>query len=126
MRLSVIFVAVCMLLIAASGGAVVYFVLGVPQGDAAILAGAVPTALALYNRTATRLRARAQDIREVGDLARAVADVARQVVELGRHAAALEARVERSLQQPRAAPAGAEAPLAAEFEEVGTLVRQLA
>jgi cyclic-di-GMP phosphodiesterase TipF (flagellum assembly factor) len=130
MRLGGIFVAACMMLIAGAVGAVAYFTFGVTLPEAAIVALAMLTTLAIYNAVTRPLRASARAAREIADLGRGIADVAHQVAELGRRLTALEVRVEVQLHRPQPAPAPAPAPavepLAFEFEEVGTLMRQLA
>jgi cyclic-di-GMP phosphodiesterase TipF (flagellum assembly factor) len=126
MRLGSIFVAVCMMLIAGSGGAVAFFAFGATPSTAAAVAVAMLAVLALYNIVATQQRARMTTRREAADLANSVGDVAKHIAELGRRVAALEARVELEVHRPRPAPTPAADPLAFEFEELGTLVRQLA
>ncbi|MDO8876860.1 MAG: EAL domain-containing protein, partial [Pseudolabrys sp.] len=59
LRLGAIFIAVCMVLIAGSVGAVLYLGLKLDSRTAAIAALAVLTALALYNTISNRLRDRA-------------------------------------------------------------------
>ncbi|MEA2907128.1 MAG: cyclic-di-GMP phosphodiesterase, flagellum assembly factor TipF [Alphaproteobacteria bacterium] len=122
MRLGAIFIAVCMVLIAASAGAVVYLVFGFNISEAVTVAVAVLTALGLYNTVSTRVGVRAVVGSQLRDLARGSADMARQVAEMGRRLAALESRVETTLDKTRAATD----PLAVEIGELGTLVKQLA
>src|SRR5437667_9116868 len=122
MRLGALFVALCMILIAGSAGVVAYLAFGFEMPEAVTVAIAVLTALALYNMVSTRLGARAADGSQLTELARGTADVARQVAEMGRRLAALESKVEGSLHRARATSD----PLAVEFEELGTLVKQLA
>ena len=97
MRLGAIFVAVCMTVIASSAGAVVYFAYGFTGADAAIVAIAALTALALYNAVSTRMNVRSVVGPQLTELSRAGADLARQLAELGRRLAVIESRMERSL-----------------------------
>ncbi len=58
LRLTAIFIAFCVVLIAGSLGAVGYLIFGLSITDASIVALAVMTALALYNTVTSRLRDR--------------------------------------------------------------------
>jgi len=122
MRLGVIFVAVCMVIIAGSAGAIVYFYLGVSASEAATIAVATLTALALYNTVSTRIGTRTVVGRQLADLSRGVADLARQVAELGRRLAAMEGKVETALDRTAAVTD----PLSMEIGELGMLIKQLA
>ena len=90
LRLTAIFIAACMVVIAASAGAVGYLVFGLAGADAAIVAIAILTGLVLYNTVATRMRDRSDVGDQIADLSRGTADLARQVAELGRKLAAFE------------------------------------
>src|SRR6202162_4933066 len=96
MRLGAIFVAVCMTVIAASAGAVVYFAYGFTGADAIMVAIAALTALALYNAVSTRMNVRSVVGPQLNDLSRGGADLARQLAELGRRLAVVESLMERS------------------------------
>jgi cyclic-di-GMP phosphodiesterase TipF (flagellum assembly factor) len=122
MRLSAIFVAVCMTVIAASAGAVVYFAYGFTGADAIIVAIAALTALALYNAVSTRMNVRSVVGPQLTELSRGSADLARQLAEIGRRLAAVETRMERSLTKGEATIE----PMAVEISELGTLLDQLA
>jgi cyclic-di-GMP phosphodiesterase TipF (flagellum assembly factor) len=122
MRLGVIFVAICMVIIAGSAGAAAHYYLGVSASEAAIIAIATLTALALYNMVSTRPGLQATVGQQLGDLARATADLARQVGEQGRRLAAMEGRVDNALDRTRAVTD----PLTMEIGELGSLVKQLA
>jgi cyclic-di-GMP phosphodiesterase TipF (flagellum assembly factor) len=122
MRLGALFVAVCMTVIAASAGAVVYFAYGFTGADAIIVAIAALTALALYNAVSTRMNIRSVVGPQLTELSRGSADLARQLAEMGRRLAAVESRLERSLAKGEATIE----PLAVEISELGTLVDQLA
>jgi cyclic-di-GMP phosphodiesterase, flagellum assembly factor TipF len=122
MRLGALFVAVCMTVIAASAGAVVYFGYGFTGADAIIVGIAALTALALYNAVSTRMNVRSVVGPQLTELSRGSADLARQLAELGRRIAVVESRLERTLAKGEATIE----PLAAEISELGTLVDQLA
>ena len=122
MRLSSIFIAACMVLIAASAGAVVFLAFGFTGSETVTVAVAVLTALGLYNTVSTRGGAHAMVGNQLRDLASSNTNLARQVAEIGRTVAALQTRVEHTLDRTRAATD----PLTIEIGELGTLVKQLA
>jgi cyclic-di-GMP phosphodiesterase TipF (flagellum assembly factor) len=122
MRLGAIFVAVCMAIIAGSAGVTAYFYLGVTTSEAATIAIATLTALALYNVVSTRIGMRSAVGRQLADLSRGVADLARQVAEIGRRLAAMEGRVESAVERTRAATD----PISMEIDELGGLLKHLA
>lgn len=121
LRLTAIFVAICVVLIAGSAGAIGYLFFGLSGAEAAIIALAVMTALAIYNTLSGRLRDRGLVGDQIADLSRGTADLARQVGELGRRLAAVETQ-SANLRKKEPKPDT----LAAELEELGTLVKQLA
>jgi cyclic-di-GMP phosphodiesterase TipF (flagellum assembly factor) len=122
MRLGAIFVAVCMTVIAASAGVVVYYGYGFTGADAIMVAITALTALALYNAVSTRMNVRSVVGPQLTELSRSTADLARQLAELGRRLAAVESRVERSHARDEAKVE----PLAVEISELGALLDQLA
>ncbi len=122
LRLTAIFIAACMVVIAASAGAVGYLVFGLAGADAAIVAIAILTGLVLYNTVATRMRDRSDVGDQIADLSRGTADLARQVAELGRKLAAFETEAGGIERRVKAVTA----PLAVEIGELGTLVKNLA
>jgi cyclic-di-GMP phosphodiesterase, flagellum assembly factor TipF len=122
MRLGAIFVAVCMVIIAGSAGAVVYLYFGVSVSEAITVAVAVLTALAIYNAVTARHGIGVAVGHQLADLSRGSADLARQVAEMGRRLAAMEGKVEAALDRARAVTD----PLSLEIGELGTLVKQLA
>lgn len=122
LRLSAIFIAVCMVLIAGSLGAVLYFGLKVDPRTSAIVALAVLMGMAIYNTVDNRLRDRGMLGDQIADLSRGTADLSRQMAEMSRRIAAVESRVEQTVNRAR----GAVDPIAAEISELGGLVRQLA
>src|SRR3974390_1388625 len=121
-RLGAIFVAICMVLISGSFGAVLYLWFGLTGAESSLVGLASLTALALYNTVSTRLRDRGDVGSHIADLSRGTADLARQVAELGRRVAAIEGNVDGALDKAHAAAK----PLNAEIGELGTLVKQLA
>ena len=122
LRLSAIFIAVCMVLIAGSLGAVLYFGLKVDPRTSAIIGLAALVAMAIYNTVDNRLRDRGMLGDQIADLSRGTADLSRQMAEMSRRIAAVESRVEQTVTRAR----GAVDPIAAEIGELGGLVRQLA
>src|SRR5215813_11642831 len=122
MRLAAIFVTFCMVLIAGSAGAVVYWALGFKPAEAATVAVAVLTALAIFNAVSSRVGVGTAVGSQLRDLSRGNSDMARQLAELERSLALLERRVQGTLDKARAATD----PLAVEISDLGGLVRQLA
>lgn len=121
-RISTIFVAICMALIAASLGLVLYAVAGISGPQSAIVALAVLTFLILYNAVSMRMRDRPNVGGQIADLSQGTADLARQVGEFGRRLAAIEGRVvsANSATQDRFQA------MLGEISELGGLVNQLA
>src|SRR6202140_3137833 len=122
MRISALFVAICMVLIAGSVGALLYVYFRLDGLESAIVAIAVLCGLALYNTVFTRLHDRRYVGDQIADLSRGTADLARQVGELARRLAAMEHKVEAAVDRARATAD----PLVTEIEEWGPLVKQLA
>jgi cyclic-di-GMP phosphodiesterase TipF (flagellum assembly factor) len=121
-RIGAIFIAVCMMLIAASIGAVLYLGFKVDASTSAIVALAALTAMALFNSISNRLRDRGDLGDQIGDLSRGTADLARQVAEISRRLNAVELKIASPVNRAR----GAADPLAAEIGELGGLVKQIA
>jgi len=121
-RISTIFIAICMVLVAASLGLVLHAVAGISGSESAIVALTALTFLILYNAVSMRLRDRSDVGGQIADLSRGTADLARQVAEFGRRLAAVEGRV------VSANSAGSDRILAVvgEINELGVLVKQLA
>jgi cyclic-di-GMP phosphodiesterase, flagellum assembly factor TipF len=121
-RISTIFIAICMVLVAASLGLVLYSVAGISGMESAIVALAALTVLVLYNAVSMRLRDRTDVGGQIADLSRGTADLARQVAEFGRRLAAVEGRV------ASANSAGSDRiqAVVGEINELGGLVKQLA
>src|SRR5271170_661892 len=121
-RISAIFIAVCMVLIAGSLGLVVYLRFGLTGAESALVALGVLTALGVYNAVSARTRDRSEVSDQIGILSRGTGDLARQVAEFGRRLGAMEGKVDQVLDKALAAAQ----PLAAEMEEISALVKQLA
>ncbi len=121
-RISTIFIAVCMVLVAASLGLILYSMAGISGSESAIVALTALTFLILYNAVSMRLRDRTDVGGQIADLSRGTADLARQVAEFGRRLAAVEGRV------ISANSAGADRiqTVVGEINELGMLVNQLA
>src|ERR1700683_4027443 len=121
-RISTIFIAICMVLVAASLGLILYSVAGISGTESAIVALTALTFLILYNAVSMRLRDREDVGSQIADLSRGTADLARQVAEFGRRLAAVEGRVASA----NSANADRVQAVAGEIGELGTLVKQLA
>src|SRR3977135_2106592 len=121
-RISTIFIAICMVLVAASLGLVLYSVAGISGSESAIVALTALTFLILYNAVSMRLRDRTDVGGQIAALSRGTAELARQGAEFGRRLAAVEGRV------ASANSAGAERiqAVVGEINELGVLVKQLA
>jgi cyclic-di-GMP phosphodiesterase, flagellum assembly factor TipF len=121
-RISTIFIAICMVLVAASLGMILYSVAGLSLTDSAIVALTALTFLILYNAVSMRLRDRTDVGGQIADLSRGTADLARQIAEFGRRLAAVEGRVvsANSAGQDRIQS------VIGEINELGVMVRQLA
>lgn len=121
-RISAVFIAICMVIVAVSLGAGLYLGLKVDARTSAIVALAALTAMALYNTISNRLRDRGDLGDQIADLSRGTADLARQVAETTRRLNAIETHVNATVNRAR----GAVDPIAAEIGELGGLVRQIA
>ena len=121
-RLSAIFIAVCMVLIAGSIGVVLYLRFGLSGLESAVISLGALTALAIYNSVSGRGRDRNEASDQISSLSRSSGDLARQVAEFGRRLNGMETKMESVLERSLATAQ----PLAAELEELSTLVKQLA
>jgi cyclic-di-GMP phosphodiesterase, flagellum assembly factor TipF len=121
-RISTIFIAICMVLVAASLGLALYSVAGISGTESAIVALTALTFLILYNAVSMRLRDRSDVGGQIADLSRGTADLARQVAEFGRRLAAIEGRIAsaNSTNSDRIQS------VVGEINELGGLVKQLA
>ncbi|MGZ5873670.1 MAG: EAL domain-containing protein [Bradyrhizobium sp.] len=121
-RISTIFIAICMVLVAASLGLTLYAVAGISGSESAIVALTALTFLILYNAVSMRLRDRTDVGGQIADLSRGTADLARQVAEFGRRLVAVESR----LASVHSAGADRIQAMVGEITELGVLVKQLA
>jgi cyclic-di-GMP phosphodiesterase TipF (flagellum assembly factor) len=121
-RLSAIFIAACMVLIAGSLGAVLFLRFGFALTDSALIALGTLTVLMIYNAVASRDKDRTNVNTQVAGLARAADDLARQVAEFGRRLNAVEIRVGAVIDKTVALAR----PLSSEIEELSRLVKGLA
>jgi cyclic-di-GMP phosphodiesterase TipF (flagellum assembly factor) len=121
-RISTIFVGICMVLIAASLGAVLHMVAKVSGQEAAIASLAALTIMILYNAVSLRIKDRAEASGQISDLSRGTTDLARQVAEYGRRLAALEAKLNTSNTAHQDRIQG----VMGEIGELGSMMRQLA
>ena len=121
-RISTIFIAICMVLVAASLGLVLYAVAGISGIESAIVALTALTFLILYNAVSMRLRDRSDVGGQIADLSRGTADLARQVAEFGRRLAAIEGRIASS----NSTNSDRIQSVVGEINELGGLVKQLA
>jgi cyclic-di-GMP phosphodiesterase TipF (flagellum assembly factor) len=121
-RVSAVFIAFCMVLIAACVGAVTYLAFGFTGMEACVVTVAVLTALVMVNSVTSRQRDRFDIGSQIADLSRGTADIGRQMSELDRRIVALEEDVAAATDASRATTE----PLAAEIDELGQLVKELA
>jgi cyclic-di-GMP phosphodiesterase TipF (flagellum assembly factor) len=92
-RTGAVFIGLCMSLIAASLGAVLFLSFGLGALESAAIAVAALIGFALYNGVARPARSIADVADQIARLSRGTADLARQVGDIGRRLAAVEARV---------------------------------
>ena len=121
-RISTIFIAICMVLVAASLGLALYSMAGISGTESAIVALAALTFMILYNAVSMRLRDRTDVGGQIADLSRGTADLARQVAEYGRRLSTIESRIVTN----NAAGADRVQSVVGEINELGALVKQLA
>jgi cyclic-di-GMP phosphodiesterase TipF (flagellum assembly factor) len=126
LRFGAIFVVLCMVLIAASAGAVLYLLVGLRAQDSMIIAISILTGLAIYNASNGRQRDRDNLGAQIADLSRGTADLARQIAEVGRRAAAIEEQSDKIAAAAVAQARAATESMTTELGELSTLVRQLA
>jgi cyclic-di-GMP phosphodiesterase TipF (flagellum assembly factor) len=121
-RLSAIFVAICMILIAGAIGAVLYLRFGLSGAEATLIGIAILTGLALFNAVTTRQRDSGEVGSQIADLSRLTAEVSRQITELSRRVATIEGKAQAAVETTLAATE----PINAEIGEVGGLIKQIA
>jgi cyclic-di-GMP phosphodiesterase TipF (flagellum assembly factor) len=125
-RISTIFIALCMVLVSASVGVVLYTLTGLRASESAIAALAVLIVLILYNAVSMRMHSRNDAEGQIANLSQGVADLARQVSDFGRRLAAAESKIAlaNSAGSDRI-QSGLQSALG-EINELGGLVKQLA
>jgi cyclic-di-GMP phosphodiesterase TipF (flagellum assembly factor) len=121
-RLSAIFIAFCMVLIAGSAGIVTWLSFGFSGMEACVVAVATLTALVMINSITGRQRDRSDIGSQIADLSRGTADIGRQMSELDRRIVAMEGEVAAAMDRTRSATE----PLTSEIDELGGLVKELA
>ncbi len=121
-RISTIFIAICMVLIAASLGLILYSVAGLTVSESGLVALTALTFLILYNAVSLRLRDRSDVHGQISDLSQGTADLAHQVTEFGRRLGTIEAR----LAAPDTRGQDRIHSVIGEIGELGSLVKQLA
>ncbi len=121
-RLSAVFVAICMILIAGAIGAVLYLRFGLSGAEATVVGLVALTGLALFNAVSTRHRDRDEALRQLTELSRLTAEVSRQMTELGRRVSTIEGKTQAAVETTLAATQ----PINAEIGEVGGLIKQIA
>src|ERR1044071_3465300 len=94
-RIGAIFIAICMVVIAASLGGVLFLAFKLPAAMAGIAALATLLVMVLYSTVSNRLRDRRVIGDQIADLSRGTGDLARQVAELNRRIGAVENRSTR-------------------------------
>jgi cyclic-di-GMP phosphodiesterase TipF (flagellum assembly factor) len=122
LRISAIFIAVCMVLIAGSVGAVLYLGLRLDPRTAGLVALGALIVMMLANTVSNRVQDRSDLGDQIADLSRGTADLSRQMAEMSQRIDAVETRVEQSASRAR----GAVDPLALEIGELSGLVGQIA
>src|SRR4029077_16234431 len=98
-RLSAVFVAICMVLIAGSIGAILFLRFGLDGTESTIIGLIALIGLALFNAVPRLGWPASDNSGRVADLAHGIADLARQVAELGRRVAAIEARAHAAVEK---------------------------
>ncbi len=121
-RISAIFIAGCIVVIAASLGAVLFLRFGLSLANSALAAVGLLTVLASFNTIAGRKQDRAKVSDQVSSIARGSSDLARQLAEFDRRLGFMEGKVETVLERALSSAR----PLANELEELSRLVNQLA
>jgi len=121
-RISTIFIAICMVLIAASVGLILYSTTGLSVSESGLVALAALTFLILYNAVSMRLRDRTDVGSQIADLSRGTADLARQVAEFGRRLSLVETK----LAATDAASQDRVHTVMEEISEIGGIIKNLA
>lgn len=120
-RVSTIYIGICMVLIATSLGVVLYSIVGIGGFEAMLVSLTALSFLILYHAVSMRMRDRSEPGTQIADLSRGTVDLARQMTEFSRRLTAVESRLlaANSTVQERTQTA------LDEINELGDLVRQL-
>ena len=121
-RISTIFVGICMVLVSASLGMILFAISGLSGLQSGIVALTVLTFMIMFSAVALRTRDRSDVDQQIDDLSRGTGDLARQVAEFGRRLAALEGRIVSS----NSAGHDQIQTVMGEIGELSSLVRELA
>jgi len=121
-RVSTIFIAICMVLIAASFGLILYAMTGLSMRESALFALVTLACLIFYNAISVRIRGRGNVSGQIADLSRGTADLARQVAEYSRRMALIETKLASAdhIAQDRARA------VMGEIGELGVMIKHLA
>jgi cyclic-di-GMP phosphodiesterase TipF (flagellum assembly factor) len=120
-RISAFLIAVCMVLIAALLGAVVYGRFGFTGAESALAGLGALTAFAVYYAVAARRHDRLEASNQLAKLARGAGDLASQLAEFGRRLNGIEAKVESAVDRAVATSQ----PLTEEIERLSGAVKAL-
>src|SRR5947207_11701099 len=120
-RISAFLIAVCMVLVAALIGAVVYGRFGFTGAESALAGLGALTAFAVYYAVAARRHDRLETSNQLAKLARGAGDLASQVAEFGRRLNTIEAKVESAVDRAVATSQ----PLSEEIERLSGTVKAL-
>lgn len=120
-RISAFLIALCMVLIAASLGVVVYARFGFTGAESALAGVGALTALTVYYAVAARRNDRLETSNQLAKLARGSGDLAGQLAEFGRRLNAIEGKVDSVVDRA----VTSSQPLAEEVEQLATSVEQL-
>ncbi len=120
-RISAFLIAVCMILVAALLGGIVYARFGFTGAESALAGLGALTALAVYYAVAARRHDRLEASNQLAKLARGSGDLASQLAEFGRRLNAMEARVESAVERAGAITQ----PLTEEVERLSSAIKVL-
>jgi len=120
-RISAFLIALCMVLIAASLGVVVYARFGFTGAESALAGVGALAALTVYYAVAARKNDRLETSNQLAKLARGSGDLAGQLAEFGRRLNAIEDKVDSVVDRA----VTSSQPLAEEVEQLATSVKQL-
>jgi cyclic-di-GMP phosphodiesterase TipF (flagellum assembly factor) len=120
-RISAFLIALCMVLIAASLGVVVYARFGFTGAESALAAVGALTALTVYYAVAARRNDRLETSNQLAKLARGSGDLVSQLAEFGRRLSVIEGKVDSAVDRA----VTSSQPLAEEVEQLAKSIEQL-